>query len=115
MDAFYHAFYEQAVLPQFGIKDAQIVWHEQRTLGGDEAAFFFNVEDHGYVLIFEDHGGLGKNKTFIQEKVLEGQDFVYVQPIAQTNAGPSYDGFNLPAPSQYCPLVTGMFTLIRIS
>jgi hypothetical protein len=114
MDAFYHTFYEQAVLPQFGIRDAEIIWHDRRTLGGDEVAFLFAVDGQEYALIFEDYGGLGKNKAFIQDKLLEGGDFEYVQPIAKTNAGPSYDGFKLPTPSQYCQWITGMYTLIRL-
>jgi hypothetical protein len=116
MDNFYQKFYAQAVLPQFGIKDADVVWGEQRRLGGDEAAFFFRLDSDAYVLVYEDHGGLGKNENFIRDQVFGGDEkqFEFVQPIAQTSSSPSYDGFKLPAPSQYAPMITGVYTLVKL-
>lgn len=110
-----HTFYTYAVLPQFGIKDCDITWQPAEVVGGDESLHRFSALDRSYALIFEDHQGVGNNEDFIREKLTgEEKPFELVEPISQTAISPSYDGFRLPAPSQYCPNITGTFTLVEL-
>ena len=110
-----YTFYSYAVLPQFGIIDARVEWHSSEYMDGDEAVHFFGVDEQSYALIYEDYEGLGNNESFIRNNVLkEGQSFVFVEPESATAISPSYDGFRLPAPSQYSPNITGSYTLVKI-
>jgi hypothetical protein len=108
-------FYEYAVLPQFGVKNTIITWNGSQQTGPDESVHYFSVNNTSYALIFEDAGGLGQNDDYIHENVLEQHSsYSFVQPIAATSSAPSYDGFHLPAPYQYCENVTGSFTLLLL-
>lgn len=108
-------FYEQVVLPQFGIKNTDIIWSGSQQTGPDESVHYFSIDNTNYGLIFEDAGGLGQNDEYIRENVLEQRSsYIFIQPIAATNSAPSYDGLHLPAPYQYCENVTGSFTLISM-
>lgn len=115
-DATLQAFYEAAVLPQFGIVRKDIQWHGRTDLGPDEMAFYFSLEGIEHILIYEDYGGLGQNDEYIRNEVLvNGRPYEFVLPTSATAHSPSYDGFNLPPPSCYCEGVTGTFTLIRLT
>ena len=109
-------FYTHAVLPQFGITDATVIWQDTEQLGPDEFLYRFRIDNERYALVYEDYDGLGRADAFIREKVVhEGQDYQFVQPVSQSNTNPSYDGFKLRPPSQYIEGITGTLTLIRIS
>jgi hypothetical protein len=109
-----YQFYEKAVLPQFGLKDAQIEWQNSQNIV-DEAVHYFQIGQQAYALIFEDYDGVGRSAAFIQEHVaIRSPKYSFVGPIAQATNPPSYDGFSLPAPFQYCFNVTGTFTLLKL-
>jgi hypothetical protein len=110
-----HSFYKHVVLPQFGIKDNDITWQPAETLGGDESLHRFSVSERSYALIFEDCQGLGNNEEFITHNILgDKRSYKFVVPISKTSISPSYYGFRLPTPSQYCSNITGTFTLIEL-
>lgn len=110
-----YAFYSYVVLPQFGVGDNEVQWQGSSVLGPDEWAHYFSLDGTAYVLIFEDAGGLGATESYIRQEVLVSErPFEYVKPISEAPHSPSYDGFHLPTPYQYCPNVTGTFTLIRL-
>lgn len=111
------AFYESVVLPQFGIKKASIAWEASKRVGPDELAFRFSESGRRYILIFEDHFGLGRDPQFIERHLgLSKEMFTFVAPASEEAAEnlPSYVGFSLPVPYQYCEGVTGTFTLLKI-
>lgn len=110
-----YAFYTHAVLPQFGIQGVTITWNGSQATGPDESAHYFTVDCVDYALIFEDFDGLGRNDAYIRENVIgHHSSYSFVQPIASSATPPSYDGFNLPTPYQYCENITGTFTLIQL-
>lgn len=112
-DALYE-FYERFLLPQFGIKGKEIVWSHSTTLGPDEDAHYFRIENKAYVLVFEDIGGLAIERAYIEESVgLKGKRFEYVLPVSATEHTPSWI-LKFPTPYQYCHNITGAFTLIEI-
>jgi len=113
-DKWIYGFYENAVLPQFGIHNEPITWEGSQDLA-DEAIHYFRIGKQPYALIFEDAGGLGQNEDFIREYVaIRSPKFTFVEPTSQTNNSPSYDGFHLPVPCRYCFNVTGTFTLLKL-
>lgn len=110
-----HDFYQHTVLPQFSIKSVSIVWTGCQQTGPDEFAHYFKLNTVDYALIFEDYDGLGRNDDYIREHVLEHHaSYAFVNPTSDTSKFPTYDGFRLPAPSQYCENVTGNFTLLKL-
>lgn len=107
-------FYEKALLPQFGIKDQQIVWKGSSVAGPDEEVHYFAVASDEYALIFEDAGGLGSNEAFVKEVVdLPNGKFEYIKPISHSDYSLSYP-ITFPVPYDYCYNITGMFTLVKI-
>jgi len=108
-------FYEHAVLPQFGYKNRQTVWTESYRIEADEFAHAVDIDSVPHILIWEDYQGLGSNVDFLKDHVTNGASFEFIEPLSQTGAFPSYDGFRLPTPSQYCENVTGTFTLIKLT
>lgn len=113
----YHAFYQTAVLPQFGLDVSNIKWGESARLGPDELADWFTLNGETYALIFEDYFGLGKSPDYIQKQLnLKPGEYVFVEPTSDnpTDASPSYIGFKLPVPYKYVEGVTGTFTLLRL-
>lgn len=108
------AFYEYALLPQFGIENQDISWHGSSTLGPDESAHHFSVANYEYILIFEDYDGLGRSPKFISETLAlpEGQ-YIFVTPKAYTDTPPSLH-FAFDTPFKYAPDITGTFTLIKL-
>jgi hypothetical protein len=110
-----YVFYEKAVLPQFGIKDTAITWDGSQDVGPDETVHYFQIGKQQYALVFEDYDGKGRDSAFIKEHVaIRSPKFTFVEPEAETNSSPSYDGFRLPTPYQYCHNVTGTFTLLKL-
>lgn len=108
-------FYANAVLPQFGMKDFYVTWTGSQQAGPDEFIHYFKINNIDYALIFEDYDGIGRNDDFIRENVLERHTkYEYVEPISATSQSPTYSGFRLPPPSQYCENVTGSFTLLKL-
>jgi hypothetical protein len=110
-----HSFYTHAVLPQFGFRDQTISWSESRRLEADEFAHFLAIDGIAHVLVWEDYEGAGSNADFIKQHITNGADFEFIQPTSHTSIAPSYDGFRLPTPSQYCENIIGSFTLIKLA
>jgi hypothetical protein len=108
-------YYQHAVLPQFGIKDTEVNWTNSRRVEADEFVHYFFASSDAFALIFEDYDGLGRNDSFIREHILDDyKGYEFVEPHSATDSAPTYDGFRLPAPSQYCENVTGNFTLLKL-
>lgn len=113
-DSLYN-FYEHAVLPQFGINDPSIVWRGSRRVEGDEFAHSFQSQGQDYILFFEDYADGPLSEAYIEKNLLpSGATFNFIEPTSHSNIPPSYDGFRLAAPSQYCENVTGVFTLLKL-
>lgn len=109
-----YEFYEKAVLPQFGITEAAVGWKGSQDIV-DESVHYFQIGEQSYALIFEDYDGVGRDPVFIREHVaVRSPKFSFVDPVAEATNPPSYDGFSLPAPFQYCFNVTGTFTLLKL-
>ena len=107
-------FYENVLLPQFGIRDTQIEWNSSEDVGPDEVVHYFSANSEDYALIFEDYDGLGRTETFVIENVkLKSDDFEYVSPTSHSDVPPSYP-VKFPPPYQYCVNVTGTFTLVKL-
>jgi len=109
-----YAFYEYALLPQFGIENERIAWQGSHQLGPDETAHFFSTDAYDFILIFEDYDGLGRDPSFIEETLkLKNDVYTYVTPKPHSNASPSLR-LTLPTPYKYAPNITGSFTLLRM-
>jgi len=107
-------FYENVLLPQFGIKNVDIEWVSSEDIGPDETVHYFSTESEEYALIFEDFGGLGSSEEFVKENVkLKRGGFEYVIPTSYSDFSPSYPN-KFATPYQYCANVTGMFTLVKL-
>lgn len=106
-------YYEQAVLPQFGLNTPPYEWLESRRIAGDEIVHIFRVGEQKYTLLFEDYAGSALSGDYVREHIIDSSgSFDFVEPTSQSSMPPSYDGFKLAAPSRYCENVTGIFTLI---
>lgn len=109
-----YAFYEYALLPQFGIENEHIAWHGSHKLGPDETAHLFSTDTSDFILIFEDYDGLGRDPSFIEETLrLKSDTYAYVKPKSQTSTSPSLR-LTLPTPYKYAPNITGSFTLLKM-
>ena len=109
-----YSFYENVLLPQFGILNAPINWKRSEDVGPDETVHYFSIDADDYALIFEDYDGLGRMAAFVKENVdLKADSFEYVVPTSHSNVSPSYS-IKFPTPYRYCVNVTGTFTLIRM-
>lgn len=109
-----YQFYEKVVLPQFGIKNAAIDWKDSQNIV-NESVHYFQIDKQSYALIFEDFDGKGRDPAFIREYVaIRSPKYSFVNPTAQATNPPSYDGFQLPTPFEYCFNVTGTFTLLEL-
>ncbi len=114
IDALY-SFYSHAVLPEFGFTEGKdINWINSRCIEADEFAHTLTINSMPHILIWEDYEGIGSNQEFVTTHVCNGAKFEYIIPVSQTDISPSYDGFRLDSPSQYCENVTGTFTLIKL-
>lgn len=113
--AFLHAFYERVILLQFGLQKLPVIWEQSQDIGPDESVHYFSIGKRSFALIFEDYDGKGRDPGFIQEHIVVGnRAYKFIAPTSATGSPPSYDGMHLPAPYQYCPNVTGTFTLIEL-
>lgn len=109
-----HVFYTYAILPQFGLQACDVMWHPGEPLGPDESLHRFSANKRSYGLIFEDNEGLGYTDAFIRDTILfNNEPYDFIPPLAETSISPSYNGFRLPTPFQYCAQVTGTFTLVE--
>lgn len=109
-------FYQDAVLPQFGVDMGQIAWGHIETTGPDEFYYRFWIEECEYILMFEDYEGWGRSASYIESELgLRVGEYEFVPPVSATGVAPSYDGFRrMPAPYQYIEGITGTFTLLRV-
>lgn len=109
-----YAFYEYALLPQFGIESEDVGWQRSVEIGPDETAYYFSTSAHHFILIFEDYDGLGRDAGYIEETLgLKDEEYSLVQPKAGSAATPSIR-FSLQTPYKYAPGITGTFTLLEL-
>lgn len=113
-----YCFYKAVILPLFGIdgEAGNITWKRRKLIEPSlpDAAYYFSIGKQEYVLIFEEHHGLGYNQHFIRENVLR-RKYHFVQPIVEDYIdGPTYMGLGLLAPHCYVANVIGSFTLLAV-